>query len=435
MLGLDSLSRMNFKRTMPRTAKFVQEAGWFEMEGYNKAGDSALSSLCAIFGGAKSDTSCMNLFPVMWQAFKRAGYTTAFGEDILESSVPPGLRTDYQLRALLEDISMSMGSGRRLGFQSCIGRRLSFSYLYDFCIQFAQRVIEELDQPAFGLFWSSSFTRNHHLGATGLDQKFVEYLELMREHKVFEHAIVVLFSDQGQPSGELVDLADGYLEERLPLLHIHLPPWFRAAYPKFADNLLSNRNRLSSPFDLHNTLRHILNLKASVPEQLATLAKCRNSQSLMHLIPLNRSCEEACIGLHWCACNEFELMSNNADSYYLGKVFVYHINGWMLHSNHNRVCQRLRLSGVDYVERAVAEDHGSIGIFRLRISTLPEGVFQSTVRYDMGQGKMVDINVKEISSMSDLNHGDCVKDSTAKKFCYCYPNIKDTGMKYWMTQI
>ncbi|XP_017033682.1 uncharacterized protein [Drosophila kikkawai] len=433
MLGLDSISRMNFKRSMPKAAEFVKQEGWFEMEGYNKIEDSAYATFCAIFGGAKSDKTCEKRFPMIWNSYKEAGYTTAFGEDSLESHVPP-FRPDFQLRTLLEDIGQSMDTASRFGFQNCIGRRQSISYLYDFCMQFAQRLIEELDQPAFGVFWSSTLTRDYLNGPASLDEKLVEYLRLMRDHHIFERAIVILFSDQGQTSGDLVDLADGFLEERLPMLHIYLPPWFRKAYPMFASNLLLNSNRLTTPFDLYNTLRHILNLKASVPKELKSTMNCRLSQSLLHLMPFNRSCEQACIGLHWCGCNEFALVENNFDAYYLAKTFVSFLNYWILKNNYNKYCHRLLLSHLDYVERSL-DDLESLesGIFRLRVRTVPhKSVFESTVHFNSNSRTLIKVNIRDISRLNSNNRSDCVKDRTAKKFCICYPEIKDEEMEFWI---
>lgn len=36
MIGIDSVSRVNLMRSMPRTAKYLYENNWFEMAGYNK---------------------------------------------------------------------------------------------------------------------------------------------------------------------------------------------------------------------------------------------------------------------------------------------------------------------------------------------------------------------------------------------------------------
>jgi len=436
MLGLDSLSRMNFKRTMPKTSRLVKDLGFFEMEGYNKVGDTEFSNLCAIFAGEQSDKKCLKRFPLIWKKFKESGYTTAFAEDILRSSIPLEIPTDYQLHSLLTVVSETMSTFRRFGFEYCMGRRLSFSYLYDFCMQFTQRMIEELDQPAFGLFWSSTFTRNYPLGPISLDDKFVEYLDIMQKHHIFERSIVVLLSDQGQKAGDLVELPDTFLEERLAMLHIYLPEWFQETYPKFAENLNLNRNRLTSPFDLHNTLRHILQLSESSSEELPPLQYCPTSQSLFHLIPQDRSCEEAGIGMHWCTCNEFVLLPNDVSSYFLGKLLVYHINNWMLKRKFNRFCQRLQLHDLDYVERKLVNDDstdGQVKTYSLRIRTYPlGGVFEATIRYSQDLNDMVDFRMSDVSSMINYhNHSKCVNDRTAKKFCFCYPDNLDGNMKEW----
>lgn len=36
MLSIDSLSRLNLIRAMPKTAQHLYESGWFELQGYNK---------------------------------------------------------------------------------------------------------------------------------------------------------------------------------------------------------------------------------------------------------------------------------------------------------------------------------------------------------------------------------------------------------------
>ncbi|KAH8353219.1 hypothetical protein KR084_009687, partial [Drosophila pseudotakahashii] len=435
MLGLDSLSRMNFKRTMPKTSRFLKDLGFLEMEGYNKVGDTLFSNLCAIFAGVHSDTKCLKRFNSIWRMFKEAGYTTAFAEDILHSSIPFEIPTDYQLKSLLTIVAETMSKFRRFGFEYCLGRRLSFSYLYDFCMQFTQRVIEELNQPAFGLFWSSTFTHNYPLGGISLDDKFMEYLEMMRRQRLFERSIVMVLSDQGQKAGNLVELPDSFLEERLPILHMYLPEWFRETYPKFAENLNRNRNRLTSPFDLHNTLRHLLQLNASSPEELPpTISYCPTSQSLFHLVPEDRSCEEAGIGMHWCTCNEFVLVPNDASSYFLGKLLVYHINYWMLRRKFNRFCQRLQLHDLDYVERKLIIDDGTYGqvkTYSLRIRTYPlGGVFEATIRYSQDLNDIVDFRMSDVSSMINYhNHSMCVDNRTAKKFCFCYPEHLDDNMK------
>lgn len=38
MLSIDSISRLNLIRAMPKTAQHLYDNGWFELQGYNKVG-------------------------------------------------------------------------------------------------------------------------------------------------------------------------------------------------------------------------------------------------------------------------------------------------------------------------------------------------------------------------------------------------------------
>lgn len=36
LIGIDSISRLNFIRSMPNTAQYLHSTGWMELQGYNK---------------------------------------------------------------------------------------------------------------------------------------------------------------------------------------------------------------------------------------------------------------------------------------------------------------------------------------------------------------------------------------------------------------
>ncbi|XP_064553906.1 uncharacterized protein LOC135439177 [Drosophila montana] len=457
ILGLDSMSRMNFQRIMPETAKFVRQEGWFEMEGYNKMEDSTLLNLMPVLMGQKwkqfyncdiQSEGCFDQLPFIWKDYKSAGYATALGEDTIDEGLFvagfPGFAqepVDYYLRPFLIGISRSMNIYQRFGYQYCIGRRLSISYVNDFCLQFTSRFAKEVDQPMFGFFWSCTFTHDFHFAASSLDAKFVDYLYQLRHHELFDKSIVILMSDHGAQFGELLELPDNFLEERLPMLHIYLPPWFRNTYPNYAEALHKNRNRLSSNFDLHNTLKHILRLNATTQADLPPLASCPTSQSLLHPLPEERSCQDACIGEHWCTCNEFVRQPLTGDIYLLGKLIVYHINRWMLVHQYNHFCQRILLQDMEYAQRKVLYEengketmYGSIVTYRLRFRTYPESAkFQTTVRYHRELKTIEGFNVPDISRVNyNRKQAECIDDKIAKKFCFCYPKTKLNGfMDNW----
>lgn len=91
ILGIDSVSRLNFYRTMPKTAKYLRETGWIGLKGYNKIGDNTFPNLMAILTGQSSQQAysrCkptvaykLDNCPFLWHNFRNAGYVTAYGED------------------------------------------------------------------------------------------------------------------------------------------------------------------------------------------------------------------------------------------------------------------------------------------------------------------------------------------------------------------
>lgn len=50
-VGIDSISRLNFIRALPKTCKYVENNGWISLKGYNKIDDNTFPNLMAILTG------------------------------------------------------------------------------------------------------------------------------------------------------------------------------------------------------------------------------------------------------------------------------------------------------------------------------------------------------------------------------------------------
>lgn len=50
-VGIDSISRTNFVRSLPKTYKYVENNGWLSLDGYNKIDDNTFPNLMAILTG------------------------------------------------------------------------------------------------------------------------------------------------------------------------------------------------------------------------------------------------------------------------------------------------------------------------------------------------------------------------------------------------
>lgn len=80
--------------------------------------------------------------------------------------------------------------------------------------------------------------------------------------------MVIFMTDHGSRHGPLRNTYYGKLEERLPFFSILVPKWFQTKYPLAYQNLRKNKDRLTSPYDIYQTLKHILNLKDFRPGTL-----------------------------------------------------------------------------------------------------------------------------------------------------------------------
>ncbi|XP_017856739.1 PREDICTED: uncharacterized protein LOC108609528 [Drosophila arizonae] len=436
MLGIDSMSQMNFQRTMPLTAKFVRQPGWTEMLGYTSAGDNMLYNQIIFLTGRAlaqlqhfcdmAKPSCLDALNYLWNHFHNSGYVTAYAED--SPSLPFTRKpVDYYLYPILKVFKEIMEEeGRGQGDSDyCLGRRESFHYVFESCLQLVQRFMNETHKPLFGLYWTKTFSHEDFSAAARVDRDFVRYLELYREHGLFDKAVVILFSLHGQRRGPLMRLASGFLEERLPMLHIYLPPWYRKQYPDVRNALEVNRRRLCSPYDLHLTLKNLLVQGQSGLKFNSSCAKC---QSLFEPLPVNRSCEDAAIPEHWCTCDSYVQVRISNVLIYWAKTIVYRINEYLASHNYAAKCVRLKLAKLLRAERKqIFDDDGNpamssqrIQTFRIKFVTRPNGgLFRATFQTDSQNHVLVQEEfITRLNSYR--NESFCVSEHVAQKFCACF---------------
>jgi len=88
----------------------------------------------------------------------------------------------------------------------------------------------------------------------------------------------------------------GKFEERLPFMAVRVPDWFSRRYPLAGVNLRRNADRLTTPFDLHETLLDLVDMNR--PRNM-TSGRLPRGYSLFQEIPDNRTCTDAAIEPHW----------------------------------------------------------------------------------------------------------------------------------------
>jgi hypothetical protein len=222
----------------------------------------------------------------------------------------------------------------------------------------------------------------------------------------------------------------GHHEERLPFIYIWLPPWFKQKYPQIVQNLITNRNRLTTPFDLHMTLKHILELSGRT-EKLPQALNCPQAQSLFETVPWNRSCDDACIETHWCTCTTYKSVNKNDEKVQTAIKFAI---DWMnkeldekaRNQNGKTLCSVLKLSSVSYTDKSeiidanTANEHVN---YLVKFRTWPSDAnFETTIIF---YTKTSEFKISgEISRLNSYGtQSSCVNQARLKLYCLCNENL------------
>lgn len=270
------------------------------LTGYNR---STVDKKCNMhkFGG-------LDKCKYMWNLYHDAGYVTAYGEDDVDIHTfnydGPGFRkrpVDYYMRPYMMAAEANL-LRRRPQNHSCLGYVHDSEHIYDYSLEFARRYRND---SFFGLFWTNTHSHGSDFGLTSsMDTYLVDYLQRFVRQGTMEHTVVVLLSDHGQRYGPSRATSLGWLEDRLPFFFIWLPPYLRKSYPEFVQALELNRNRLTTPYDLHLTLKHLLVLsnRRKLDKEMGVARDCPHCQSLLLPVEKNRSCADVAIPNLWCTC-------------------------------------------------------------------------------------------------------------------------------------
>ncbi|XP_067001793.2 uncharacterized protein [Anabrus simplex] len=446
MLGIDAVSRLNFHRQMPHTLHQLRQLGAIEMLGYNKVGDNTFPNLVPVLAGLSEkelrdscwpkDKSSFDYCSFIWKNFSEAGYRTGFGEDSPWMGMFHYQKvgfvkqpTDYYVRPYIKHAEDKLGNSKHLNAKLCIGSRLTAEVLLEYIRKFVHSLASV---PSFALFWGASLTHDF-LNYAGLgDDLYVKFLTDMKKWEVLENTVLIVMSDHGIRWGGIRETYQGRMEERQPLLFFVFPAWFRERYTAAVANVQRNTERLTTPFDLHETLADLLH-----PEELLNQAAIRRRSnevlsaenpprgiSLFLQLPVDRTCPLAGIDAHWCTCQQSEPVEKDSPLVLRSADFlVKHLNEML---QNFRQCEPLTLAAIQDAQLQVPLQHlhnatkdKGIHDYLLIIRTIPGGgIFEATIRY-----RAKDDSLSVVGIVSRLNtYGNqsaCVAEYHLKLYCFC----------------
>ncbi|KAL8559807.1 hypothetical protein ACOMHN_030143 [Nucella lapillus] len=319
MFGFDGVSRMAWMRLLPKSRRyFLDRLGGIELENYNIVAEGTIGNLLPMLTGktekelpdaarGHKGAKPVDSFPWIWKNFSQRGYVTAYAEDyhqvgtfqwrMMGFDQQP---TDHYMRPF--HIAASSVFSKNIAF--CLGslkRHIVFMNwfrdLYD--------TYKEFPKFLFGFNAEMSHDSNHNLAPVDDDLKM--FLQDLEAKGSLDSTVLILMSDHGAKYGSIRASDIGKLEERLPYFSFRFPPWFQKHHPDIIKTIRTNAKRLTTPFDIHATFHDILKRSWTSAGRLDN-----RSFSLFQEVPKERTCADAAIYPHWCACVEWETL-NTAD--------------------------------------------------------------------------------------------------------------------------
>lgn len=436
VVGLDAVSRLNFHRQMPETLIYLKNMQIVELLGYNKVADNTFPNLIPVLTGmseAELKNSCwpsskdhFDKCPFLWYDYKQKGYTTVYGEDSswmgLFNYQRKGFQkqpTDYSYNFFSRIAEKAIGNQHSMNVDMCEGARMVYKDLLNYIQKFVV-TMDKNDLPYFGFFWGASLSHDYLNKPSMGDEDYRDFFKSLYGEGHLEHTALIFMSDHGIRWGGIRQTYQGRMEERLPFLMLYLPEWYKKQHLRAYINLQRNTRRLTTPFDLHETLKDLLNPFNLTEDHLETTQTSRG-YSLFKEISPKRTCEDADIASHWCTCQQsLEVPMNSPIVVEAANFAVDYINQEL---EGYAQCANLSLDEISNARLMTHVDHikgkNKIEDYMITLRTLPgEGIFEVTIRHSE-VGNKFDV----MGSISRLNlygkQSSCITDFHMKLYCYC----------------
>lgn len=461
IVGLDALSRLNFIRQMPITYRYlVEKLNAIQLKGYNKVADNTLVNVFPMLTGKFAEelgymdaSRPLDAIDFIWKKFSASGYRTLLAEDAPYMATFNYLRegfkkppVDYYLRpfSMAVDMSALINSSTF----HCVGKRLELEIVLDYIYKLADTF--KTDSPYFAFGWNARISHDSLNLPRVADKPYADFIRKLHASNYLNNTVLLIASDHGLRYGHFLKTYMGKLEERLPAMFMVFPPWVYEKYPEIGKNLRRNQHKLTTPFDIHETLIDIMHFRGS-PRPVGKVTgkngrwRLPRGISLMSEIPEERTCKDAEILPHWCTCqNHRPILRNDTRAVNAAKFLVFTINKQL--AKHSNLCAKLKFTklvdamlGEENTEsltarvvRSEKDDHetniefGEMPHFKsvyllLTVETQPgKALFEATVKYMYSEENESYEVTGDISRINQYGKtSSCIVDYTARKFCYC----------------
>uniref|UniRef100_A0A0N5B1W8 DUF229 domain-containing protein n=1 Tax=Strongyloides papillosus TaxID=174720 RepID=A0A0N5B1W8_STREA len=457
IISYDSLSQMAFRRLLPKTIKYFEEAmEGIVLNGYNIVGDGTPQAFIPILTGKteielpvtrkteKNPKYVDEAYDFIWNTFSKNNYVTTYGEDIFSTGTFQYRLMGFKNKPTTHYTRPSFQYTESYFGNDCFGETPQHKEWLDYSTSIVE-AYNKLNISRFTLLHHSAMTHDFTTKGANCDEDLYNNLKYNFEKMKFENDIVILMADHGHRFAKFRQTHQGQLEERLPMLGISLPKKFRNTDKGklFYKNLKNNQNVLTTPFDFHESFFDILS-----PPDISILNKEQDTttRGLSFFRPINkeRTCFQAGIETHWCTCLQWTNVWNKplyqSAINETAKIFVDEVNKllkpeislcspikldsileskWLI-PNSKMIHYKGSLDKDGFIPDTSGKTIISKALLKVKLSTQPNGaIYELTVPFNFDTTEMK-INMWTVSHINRYgNDPHCIIDRIFKLATYC----------------
>lgn len=431
LISIDSISANSLKRNMPKVWRFLKKKlGAFEMDGFLKIDGPTIRNFIGMLTGLPfnkvkklNSKKWMDNVDFIWNDFAKNGYVRYYGED------RPRIGTfNYMVKGFnkqpieywskpFELVSESHRIRKKAVPDSCYGETSSIKVLHNYFLDLL-RVNNGKDIPVWGHVHQSHHVHADFNGLSAVEDDYLKFFESIIDRGLHKNSYMFFFSDHGVRYGDFRQTYVGRVEQHMPFLYVIPPVYLKEKYPEYVSGLETNTHRLTTLYDVYQTMHHLLHIEGKHEKKHVQNSK-RNGQSLFFPISAERNCSTAPLLPIECLCATNKKISKNSKIVQNGAEFaVENMNNRIKAFNKSKVCLRLSLQLVMESTQLSKNENKFIKILLTILVKPSKGILEVLIGYTH--------DTKQYSLLSDFdrineygNESHCVNDREIKSICYC----------------
>ncbi|RWS24484.1 hypothetical protein B4U80_13213 [Leptotrombidium deliense] len=318
VLVVESLSVLSYHRYLLKTQEAINRMGGMQvLKGLTKIGRNSFpNSFGFLVGKAMKDEDCAhikhwdNKFEYIWDDFKKAGYVTAFAEDMAQA----GLFTYYSTGFVKKPTDwyptpfwINMYPQKKKNWSKIWKDWIEYCYektgpkidiFLDQVFRFHRKLRSENSTYFMYAFYSQSCHEDFNMFQY-VDDSLAKFIDRIRDN--LNDTILIMMGDHGIMHGDYTETPLGHMEGSLPYFGIRVPEVLDKKYPHLREYLSKNSERLLSWWDIRKMVldisKNIFEIEDTVNSTEKYLSPWRQT------VPLSRSCTDAGVDDQWCVCN------------------------------------------------------------------------------------------------------------------------------------